>query len=119
MEYGFFFFSSRRRHTRFDCDWSSDVCSSDLALSLTADQAMAPPVPVFVICRVTCLVLEPAIAESRTWLGVTVSTGFVIVTVKSALAPLPKAVHGPRRPVWSVTRTCQRYPAAFVSPLTV
>src|SRR2546430_7054308 len=29
-----FFFSSRRRHTRFDCDWSSDVCSSDLA---TAD----------------------------------------------------------------------------------
>src|SRR2546430_5348566 len=28
----FFFFSSRRRHTRFDCDWSSDVCSSDLGL---------------------------------------------------------------------------------------
>src|SRR2546430_885073 len=31
-----FFFSSRRRHTRFDCDWSSDVCSSDLD---TADEA--------------------------------------------------------------------------------
>src|SRR5438270_2583074 len=29
----FFFFSSRRRHTRFDCDWSSDVCSSDLILT--------------------------------------------------------------------------------------
>src|SRR2546430_3856531 len=28
-----FFFSSRRRHTRFDCDWSSDVCSSDLMRS--------------------------------------------------------------------------------------
>src|SRR5256886_5254504 len=28
-----FFFSSRRRHTRFDCDWSSDVCSSDLRSS--------------------------------------------------------------------------------------
>src|SRR5256886_9652254 len=27
----YFFFSSRRRHTRFDCDWSSDVCSSDLS----------------------------------------------------------------------------------------
>src|SRR5207237_2946036 len=26
----FFFFSSRRRHTRFKCDWNSDVCSSDL-----------------------------------------------------------------------------------------
>src|SRR2546430_5119360 len=30
FDYCFFFFSSRRRHTRFDCDWSSDVCSSDL-----------------------------------------------------------------------------------------
>src|SRR2546430_6603582 len=30
IDYSFFFFSSRRRHTRFDCDWSSDVCSSDL-----------------------------------------------------------------------------------------
>src|SRR5207237_2309601 len=29
----FFFFSSRRRHTRFKCDWSSDVCSSDLSSS--------------------------------------------------------------------------------------
>src|SRR5256886_12376869 len=31
-----FFFSSRRRHTRFDCDWSSDVCSSDLLILLMA-----------------------------------------------------------------------------------
>src|SRR5690606_8095904 len=30
----FFFFSSRRRHTRFSRDWSSDVCSSDLLQSL-------------------------------------------------------------------------------------
>src|SRR5437773_5387891 len=29
-----FFFSSRRRHTRSCCDWSSDVCSSDLSESL-------------------------------------------------------------------------------------
>src|SRR3989475_6597448 len=38
-----FFFSSRRRHTRFDCDWSSDVCSSDLAVlpSTVADQIAA------------------------------------------------------------------------------
>src|SRR5436309_9811128 len=31
----FFFFSSRRRHTRFSRDWSSDVCSSDLKLQFT------------------------------------------------------------------------------------
>src|SRR5436190_11489463 len=30
VTYIFFFFSSRRRHTRSLCDWSSDVCSSDL-----------------------------------------------------------------------------------------
>src|SRR5689334_19174924 len=30
----FFFFSSRRRHTRWNCDWSSDVCSSDLLYNL-------------------------------------------------------------------------------------
>src|SRR5437588_11959873 len=30
-----FFFSSRRRHTRSLCDWSSDVCSSDLYLIYT------------------------------------------------------------------------------------
>src|SRR5262245_65314857 len=34
----FFFFSSRRRHTRCLSDWSSDVCSSDLVM---AGQTMA------------------------------------------------------------------------------
>src|SRR6267142_4636612 len=33
----FFFFSSRRRHTRLTCDWSSDVCSSDLVARLADD----------------------------------------------------------------------------------
>src|SRR5689334_25436882 len=42
----FFFFSSRRRHTRWNCDWSSDVCSSDLPerperLSAIEDQLIA------------------------------------------------------------------------------
>src|SRR5688572_32866746 len=41
-----FFFSSRRRHTRFDCDWSSDVCSSDLAAigAVQTAQRLAPAV---------------------------------------------------------------------------
>src|SRR5690606_40113854 len=33
---GSFFFSSRRRHTRFSRDWSSDVCSSDLTVTESA-----------------------------------------------------------------------------------
>src|SRR5256886_2707165 len=37
----FFFFSSRRRHTRFDCDWSSDVCSSDLTRHSIAESRHA------------------------------------------------------------------------------
>src|SRR5260370_30041756 len=36
VSFFFFFFSSRRRHTRFKCDWSSDVCSSDLKLTVAA-----------------------------------------------------------------------------------
>src|SRR2546422_9368163 len=36
----FFFFSSRRRHTRCSRDWSSDVCSSDLRIQL---EPLAPP----------------------------------------------------------------------------
>src|SRR5207302_6267596 len=35
-----FFFSSRRRHTRFSRDWSSDVCSSDLALQMEGNLLM-------------------------------------------------------------------------------
>src|SRR5256886_10225087 len=35
-----FFFSSRRRHTRFDCDWSSDVCSSDLDICTDFNDAV-------------------------------------------------------------------------------
>src|SRR5256886_12650763 len=38
-----FFFSSRRRHTRFDCDWSSDVCSSDLEASAVNSMRMTEP----------------------------------------------------------------------------
>src|SRR6266571_5106612 len=38
----FFFFSSRRRHTRLTCDWSSDVCSSDLTSSWSARRWPSP-----------------------------------------------------------------------------
>src|SRR5688500_20360986 len=48
----FFFFSSRRRHTRLQGDWSSDVCSSDLlvwspkACNKDGDIREIPPPPV-------------------------------------------------------------------------
>src|SRR5688572_21949084 len=52
----FFFFSSRRRHTRFDCDWSSDVCSSDLRI----DRAL---------CHVRCVGVGPQPAQVRFSIG--------------------------------------------------
>src|SRR6266568_9577644 len=53
----FFFFSSRRRHTRWNCDWSSDVCSSDLLAGLEG------PLGRYL------LELEPERAEGRSWYG--------------------------------------------------
>src|SRR5688500_20212008 len=38
----FFFFSSRRRHTRLQGDWSSDVCSSDLVCQKVAEENQRP-----------------------------------------------------------------------------
>src|SRR2546428_13045912 len=52
----FFFFSSRRRHTRSDRDWSSDVCSSDLSRV-----GFAPMIPV-VRRPVEPAMLEPGLA---------------------------------------------------------
>src|SRR2546430_9113075 len=45
----FFFFSSRRRHTRFDCDWSSDVCSSDLLVISDADHQVAAGLDAYLV----------------------------------------------------------------------
>src|SRR2546430_7455276 len=55
-----FFFSSRRRHTRFDCDWSSDVCSSDLLTTLLerTGQKMAD---------VKMIHGRPALIQELTW----------------------------------------------------
>src|SRR2546430_6669041 len=47
----FFFFSSRRRHTIFDCDWSSDVCSPDLAPQKPPDVTKADFVGLCVVMK--------------------------------------------------------------------
>src|SRR6266700_5899040 len=49
LEISLFFFSSRRRHTRFSRDWSSDVCSSDLTNETVFDELNAKPETLIVL----------------------------------------------------------------------
>src|SRR3712207_7215707 len=67
---GFFFFSSRRRHTRYWRDWSSDVCSSDLRHLAAAPHAgLEDPVRGRVVVAVVGLELRlhdgPVVGELR------------------------------------------------------
>src|SRR3989475_1636847 len=67
-----FFFSSRRRHTRFDCDWSSDVCSSDLFNdTLNAGKAgwIHNPVSAYIVARNRKLVTADGINHHRSLAG--------------------------------------------------
>src|SRR5437588_6467631 len=60
-----FFFSSRRRHTRSLCDWSSDVCSSDLAEGLgdTQEHVIARRVAVGIVNDLELVQIEQGHAQ--------------------------------------------------------
>src|SRR5688572_17474338 len=61
-----FFFSSRRRHTRFDCDWSSDVCSSDLqALRVGARDFLTKPLEMDAVLAAIARLLAEESPTSR------------------------------------------------------
>src|SRR5207253_3521831 len=78
----FFFFSSRRRHTRWPRDWSSDVCSSDLSAA-TFCSAFRVPRSAFIVIGV----MLPATMTAQTW------------PVHSMDRPRPPVVDpGPERP---------------------
>src|SRR6266852_9388501 len=64
----FFFFSSRRRHTRCYRDWSSDVCSSDLQGSVVAGMGQAAQ-----------LAAQPAVGIKLIWLARKADNGLALV----------------------------------------
>src|SRR5882762_4604103 len=78
----FFFFSSRRRHTRFKCDWSSDVCSSDLAV---AGSIMA------------AFVLMPALGLQASVGVMFISVGIGMMVILAAWMSSPKPRRSARR----------------------
>src|SRR6266700_3791411 len=83
----FFFFSSRRRHTRFSRDWSSDVCSSDLADLVIVN---------------TCGFLDSAKQESLAAIGDAMAeNGKVIVT--GCMGAEPEAIEKTHPGVLSIT----------------
>src|SRR5438477_12446900 len=55
----YFFFSSRRRHTRLTCDWSSDVCSSDLNSLEEIRLAGGPSTGALPPCRISSREFPP------------------------------------------------------------
>src|SRR5690606_39438413 len=65
-------FSSRRRHTRFSRDWSSDVCSSDLAgvaASFTVNAFMPNPVALGLALVIGGAVIAPALTLENSLVG--------------------------------------------------
>src|SRR5690606_40349525 len=63
LQLSLFFFSSRRRHTRFSRDWSSDVCSSDLAVEDIAAAEARPRAWVQDLQRRTVRTLRELLAD--------------------------------------------------------
>src|SRR5256885_2448527 len=62
------FFSSRRRHTRLQGDWSSDVCSSDLEMAVIIDffRRLAHEVPWSASLCATALLEEQVVEIAQT-----------------------------------------------------
>src|SRR6516225_10226892 len=69
----FFFFSSRRRHTRLTCDWSSDVCSSDLITGTLPGVIAGSVIRVELLPgpRAFDLVIAAVLVPLGTWLALT------------------------------------------------
>src|SRR6266567_5693759 len=94
-----FFFSSRRRHTRFDCDWSSDVCSSDLleralAVRIRVEQAIGVLAERHRIRPRQAFEQLRAVARGRGQRVIDIA-GDVIASATNPLLPLPEELSRP------------------------
>src|SRR5690606_39501470 len=98
----FFFFSSRRRHTRFSRDWSSDVCSSDLAPAGVAHLRTAGRVLRRLEAEIGERIGAPGLTELHTGLS-----EFVRALHRSEERRVGKSVDlGGRRDITTKSRAC-------------
>src|SRR6266487_5864374 len=79
----FFFFSSRRRHTRWTGDWSSDVCSSDLVIWI-ARQYAHHDVPLLDLIQEGNVALTRAVEKFDPRLGFRLST-YATLSIRGAV----------------------------------
>src|SRR5438309_8003853 len=98
-----FFFSSRRRHTRWNCDWSSDVCSSDLAVTRPSN----------------LVVVENIIRQETKGFEQPIDARFDMLeggqyTIDVPAAQLPSAKAAPKHP-WTCSKPATLLP--FLRPL--
>src|SRR5256885_6102437 len=70
----FFFFSSRRRHTRLQGDWSSDVCSSDLG-GVSYD---IQPVSLYTVVSSAVEIMAPRMADAGLTCTTSMEESFVV-----------------------------------------
>src|SRR5450631_4716107 len=91
-----FFFSSRRRHTILTCDWSSDVCSSDL-LSFSLSLSMTHHCLQCFICSEYSIIVDGRSEERR-----------VGKECRSRWSPYHKKKKWPLAGGWIITLTCMK-----------
>src|SRR2546427_81194 len=98
----FFFFSSRRRHTRFDCDWSSDVCSSDLVTMLIGNNpkvSLSLFAPQYTMAAV--IANEFTEAADELYLDALIEIGLVLFIITLVVNSLSRLL------IWSMARSAK------------
>src|SRR5690625_6207155 len=87
FDFVFFFFSSRRRHTRWPRDWSSDVCSSDLMARFVFTH-IAISAALLAIIFGTLLFVVDLIVSSWLMVKLTLVTALVLAHASSGILVL-------------------------------
>src|SRR2546430_1609196 len=113
LDFASFFFSSRGRHTRFDCDRSSDVCSSDLWAIVTV--VLSTPATGWPVESTTLTRTGPIGRPARGLLGSLENTRPTGAPVDTGDAPPPPPFRSLSR--WQLTPTAinSRIRSAFIT----